>query len=401
MESFGIKLLADLINWEESDVENALVFINDYRLAIREKKSGGIRKTYGPHKDMKRLQRTLLKRFFYQIPLISHKRIFGFVPKKSYKGNALFHCRPSCEFFLRLDLKNAFPTVKKKDLEKTLEEIFTREVKWIQEENFLEIQEKKLTPETSSLFPWRKVRWFRKMISKKDDRVSLVLEQFLSLVLKIVTYRNMMAQGIPTSSWLLNITLDYSGVLEKLQNFLREKDITVDGKVFLSLYADDFTITSDRFISWHLRQEIIKLIEENSIFKINRRKTIYSSRKRIAPLITGLRVVEMPNLEIEKGLTASKELANGLGIKDEELEKMLVKRKKELTQNTRLEPRVPKKQIRKIRGLIHLAGGNEENYKTLKNIIDGHLANLHHIYGDNLPNQLKKPLKKYMAYKRG
>lgn len=388
-ESFGIRLLADLILWTTEDIENALQHIDEYNLAIQKKKRGGIRKTYGPHKEMKRLQRRLLRIFLYKIPLISKDNFFGFVPNQSYKDNASFHCQKNCKFFLRIDFENAFPTVKKKHLRKLFKEIFDDEIDFIRNSITQD-----LSPETSSLFPWKKVRWFRKMINQNDKRVELALNQLLELILQITTYKGVMAQGIPTSPWLLNLLLGHSGLVEKLKKFLKEQNITVNGKVLLSIYADDFTISSDKPISWHQRKAIEEFIEKNSIFKINSEKTIYSSRKNIAPMITGLRITPMPDFDEETHLKATKELAENLGIEGENLEKMIENKKKQLAQHAHLEPRVPKKQIRKIRGLIHLAS-SPQLHKELKNVVDGHMANLRAIYGDNLPNQIKKPFEKY------
>lgn len=396
-KSFGLKLLASLVLWEEEDIKKSLSHIHDYNLAIRKKKNGGIRKTYAPHKEMKRLQRALLRKFFYKIPLLDHREIFGFVPKRSYKDNALAHCQPNGQFFFEFDLENAFPTVKKKDLRNMLEEILKDEIDYIQ--NSIPGNQF-LTPETSGLFPWKKVRWFRKMISKKDKRISLVLDEFLDILLEVITYKGNMAQGIPTSPWLLNLFLGYSGLIRKLKNFLKDQEIFVNGKISMSIYADDFTISSDKPISWHQRKQVVDIVEKNSIFKINPKKTRYLTLTKISPMVTGLRIVKMPHPETEECLKASKELAQGLGMKGSKLEETIAKRKKELAKHTHLEPRIPKKQIRKIRGLIHLAGGNEKSYEEMKNIIDGHLANLHHIYGGDLPNQLKKPLKKYTTYKK-
>jgi len=50
---YGIRLLANLIDWSEKDVIKSLSYLKDYQYSPKTKKDGSIRKIYAPHKKLK------------------------------------------------------------------------------------------------------------------------------------------------------------------------------------------------------------------------------------------------------------------------------------------------------------------------------------------------------------
>ncbi len=409
---YGIKLLADLISWSEEDVIKSLSYLKDYQYLPRIKKDGSVRKLYAPHDELKRLQRALLRKFFYRISLFDSfsRRFMGAVPKRSYVDNANLHCLCKINFDLRIDFKDAFPSVKQKHIKEILEEIFINEIKRIQGDEELkyksELVVKADSPFFTSLFPWKKVKWFRKLINNDNPKYLVISDQFVELLVKIVTYKGIMVQGIPTSPYLLNIIIVYSGIIKRLLNLLEknkilvERDDAKDSSLF-SIYIDDFVISATKPINRYIISKIILEIERGLIFKVNPKKTLYFDRRRTDSLITGLRIVEMPqhhsNLKTKEHLTALKNLLKSLGTKTGDYKGIFKKRMKEPDMTTHFEARLPKKNIRKIRGLIHLATYNEE----LDDVVKGHMANLKPIYGVNLPNQIANPYKEYVARIKG
>ncbi|NQV00741.1 MAG: hypothetical protein HQ537_01275 [Parcubacteria group bacterium] len=380
-------LLTSVLDWPEEKINKAVLFKDSYRLINRKKKDGSLRKIYAPHPDLKRFQRRFLKYFLYRIPLISSLPINGFRPKFSYIDNTKEHAQKNVRFVLRLDFRDAFPSVKIEYLRIILKKVLFLEVKGYMEKNYRQ----------RPLFPNKRVQWFRKLL-RDLPQLNLfsvdplkILDEFVELILPLITYQGKLPQGASTSPCLLNIVLCYSGLLEKIYQFLwdnrilfSENDVSM---VNSTIYADDLTISSSEPISRSSINQLIDLIEQESPFKINRQKISYFNRARIAPLVTGLRIVRLVKEEIE--------LENFLSNKD-----LTYKQKKNILRRTLNKKgkwiitsvSLPKKQIRRIRGLIYRAISE----KALAPIIDGHMANLKAIYGQNLPNQIMVPYKKYL-----
>jgi len=381
------RLLIDVLDWPEENIEKAILFKDSYKLITRKKKDGSLRRIYAPHPALKRFQRRLLKYFLYRVPLVSSLPIKGFMPKSSYVDNAKEHARNNVRFVLRLDFQDAFPSVKVEYLRAVLKEVLSSEVKRYLEKNYRK----------GPLFPNKRVKWFRKLFRDlpqlnlfSADSLKL-LDEFIELILPLVTYQGKLPQGAPTSPYLLNIVLCCSGLLEKIYQFLWDNRILFSedkaSLVLSTIYADDLIISSSEPISRNLINQLINLIERESPFKINRKKIAYFSRARIAPLVTGLRLVRL--------VKAGVELENFLSEED-----LPDKQKKNILRRTLNEKgewivdsvSLPKKQIRKIRGLIHQA----ISQKALTSTVEGHMANLKAIYGQNLPDQITVPYQKYL-----
>lgn len=135
-------------------------------------------------------------------------------------------------------------------------------------------------------------------------------------------------------------------------------------------------------------------------------------------MVTGLRLVKIvkPGQELECLLTRSDILKNlsagelttlsrSLNVLWEKAGSLNQREKKNILKKTLNEKRkwvintirLPKKQIKKIRGLIHKARFNPE----LRPQIDGWIANLKPIYGNQLPRQIAVPYQKYLNSLKG
>jgi len=214
-----------------------------------------------------------------------------------------------------------------------------------------------------------------------------LLERFVDLVISLTTYQGRLSQGSPTSPYLFNIVLHRSGLADKVYKFFRSRDDFISKRYGFSLfnsslYADDFTVSSPNLFSSELIQDLFALIERESPFKINRRKTVVFDRRKIAPLVTGLRLVaiakdgeELKELLSQENYSHLTDVQRG-----KILRKKINNRGEWIVQSVRL----PKKEVRRIRGLIYRARFQKE----LEPVVQGHMANLKAIYGDELPKQV-------------
>ena len=388
----GEKLLAGVLDWPEENIKKAILFKDSYKLITRKKKDGSLRKIYAPHPALKRFQRRFLKYFLYRIPLGSSLPIKGFRPKSSYVDNAKEHAQRNVRFVLRLDFQDAFPSVKVEYLRAILKEVLSSEVKRYIEKDY----------QKGPLFPNKRVKWFRRLF-KDLPQLNLfsvnplkTLDEFIELILPLITYQGKLPQGAPSSPYLLNIVLCYSDLLWKIHRFLWDNGILFSenevSRVLSTIYADDLTISSSEPISRSLINQLIDLIEQESPFKINRKKIAYFSRRRIAPLVTGLRLVRLVKTGLELENLLSEE-----DLPDRQKKNILRRKLNEKGEWIVASVSLPKKQIRRIRGLIHRAIFE----KALASTVDGHMANLKAIYGQNLPNQIAVPYQKYLNSLKG
>lgn len=385
----GKRLLADVLRWKEEKIEEAILLKDNYSLIEQRKKDGSLRMIHSPHPQLKRFQKRFLKYFLYRIPLDNYTIIKGFRPGFSYIDNAKWHSRKNTKFVLRLDFEDAFPSVKVEHLRQILKQILFAEI------------ERYTRKEQSSfpLFSVKRAKWFRKLFKDLPqlnlfyDYPLKTINEFIELVLSLVTYKGKIPQGAPSSPYLLDIILYYSGLMNKVYQFLWDKEVLVSDSggsmdVF-SIYADDFTISSSSQIARTLINDLINLIEQELIFKVNRKKIFYFRRDRGAPLVTGLRLVKLTKSgeELETILQA-----DGLNQRERKnIKRKILNEKGEWIVDS---VSFPKKEIKKIRGLI-----NRARYplfqEALRKKVDGYIACLRAIYGDKLPNQVAIPYQKY------
>ncbi len=385
----GKRLLANLLLWKEEEIEKIILLKNSYGLIKKRKKDGSLRMINVPAPQLKRFQRRFLKYFLYRIPLDTFMIIKGFRPGSSYIDNAKWHLRKNAKFVLRLDLEDAFPSVKVEHLRQILKKILLTEIG----------RYKKRDCQAPPLFPVKKVKWFRNLVKDLPqlnlffDHPLKIINEFIELVLSLVTYQGKLPQGAPTSPYLLNIVLYYSGLMNKVHQFLWDRGILVSddsvATVVFSIYADDFTISSSKPISRALINDLINLIEQESFLKINRKKIFYFRRDRIAPLVTGLRLIKLIKSGEELKTMLKKDDLNWRERKN--IKRRTLNEKGEWIVNA---VSLPKKQIKKIRGLINRA--RDPLFQgTLKGKVDGYIACLRAIYDKKLPKQIAIPYQKY------
>lgn len=169
-------------------------------------------------------------------------------------------------------------------------------------------------------------------------------EELANLIIKLTTYNSVLPQGSPTSPFLFALYLEETEILEKLQRLVGSGKVTC--------YIDEFVISDRKPFSQEKKKEILDTLIKYG-FKINHKKIREYDCREKPPLICGVRV-------------------DGL------------KRRISL----------PKKKIRRIRGLIYRAWMTQDPNLIRK--IEGMIAFLQSIY-DELPNQIRKPYIKLIS----
>ncbi|MCX6762813.1 MAG: reverse transcriptase domain-containing protein [Candidatus Moranbacteria bacterium] len=196
-----------------------------YRRREEPKKIGGVRIIHAPNKALKKLQKRLLQ-FLYEWTLPPD--FFGFVREKNIVDNALSHhvgAQGVPEWSINIDLKNAFPSVTKKILRKTLRRAFEQ------------LQ-----------FPERK---------KIRELGNISIGQFQEIFLRTVLRWGRLPQGAPTSPYLLNLVLLREGILIAIEDVFMRLGVSLGN---LSIYADDISITTHEQPSRELINAIIAAV---------------------------------------------------------------------------------------------------------------------------------------------
>lgn len=73
------------------------------------KKNGGIRTIYHPSSKVKLIQYWLINNVFSNLPI--HNAAYAFVKERSIKSNALQHANAKNKYYVKVDLKNFFPSI--------------------------------------------------------------------------------------------------------------------------------------------------------------------------------------------------------------------------------------------------------------------------------------------------
>ncbi len=229
------ELLALWIDIPVEDLQKAREILSSqeaYQLWKIPKNNGSFREISSPHPHLKWIQERILTRFLYHIPVSGAAH--GFVPGRSIVTNALVH--RGAEVIFNLDLKDAFPSVSRHRVELTLEIGLGRLIK----------------------------RFGLRCPSELRREV-------ISLLAELLTYRDQLPQGAPTSGYLLNLAA--ASLDRKLLKLLEGWDIKY------TRYADDLTFSSKGEIPQELREKIKKTIRKSG-FLYNPQKTRYSGQKK-------------------------------------------------------------------------------------------------------------------------
>jgi uncharacterized Zn finger protein (UPF0148 family) len=215
--------------------------------------SGLFREITAPGEMLKKIQRRILDRLLYRIPVSNASH--GFVPGRSIVTNARYHLA-TAGVLLNLDLKDAFPSVSAA----RVKQLYVR---------YLKIPLKHLGEEVAPA----------------------VLDTVIDMLVALTTFQDKLPQGGPCSGYLLNlacITLD-KNLYRLLKNHGESYRYT--------RYADDITISAPVSIPSNLQEEIQKAIH-NCGFIVNPRKAHYAERSKGQLLeVTGL-VLEKDKVRI-------------------------------------------------------------------------------------------------------
>jgi hypothetical protein len=358
----GKALLAGVLGWGQAHLERVIRVQEEYKLHEKRKKYGGIRTISVPHPKLKKFQRRFLKYFLYRIydQQWIDPRIRGFLPGHSSVENARLHAGKDTAFVVRFDLKDAFPSVNGAMVRTALKRIISAEALKYQTIGAGLGRVAKSNYPRPPLFSTRKVKWFRKLFRRekpnwlKNVEPDALLEEFLDVLIPLVTHQDSLPQGASTSPFLLNLVLSHYGLPRSVEEWFSGLGITAK----VSVYADDFTVSFPGPVKKETVELFIETVESEGLFRFNREKTVFFDRRQIAPMITGLRLVAPSD--------------DGLGPQTETVG-------------------VPKSQLRMIRGLIHRARTNT----NLGARVEGYIAYLKGVYGLRLPRQIAVPYQRY------
>ena len=394
--SLATKFLCDTaLGISEKNLKEALSLQDSYHRKEIPKKNNGVRILFVPDPKLRAIQKKLLRRLLYAFKVDS--RLHAFVRGRSHITNAAFHASAMPRVVLRLDFKDAFPSARKEHIRPILKEKIGE---WLSMRHVLFL-------DTFLQYRRKSQKQLELFAPNEKPPFEIMLDEVLDIILSLMTFRGRLPQGAPTSPYLLNMVVSYSGLLNEVERVIREQGITSDyylegkkgGKKFFwddsvaspekspqvrfSFYSDDLTISSSRPISGKAIREIIRVIENHGVFRINQKKILYFNARQAAPLVTGVRIstTTRPIGELEDFLREK------YGLIPEEIE--------ETTRNITesfggkwVTPRIllPKKYIRKVRGLLHSAVYDE----ALRPKAFGHIAYLKSVYGNELPLQVSK-----------
>lgn len=365
----GKSLLAGVLGWGEAHLDKAIKVRDVYKVYRKPKKGGGFRILAVPHLKLMEFQRRFLRYFLYRILLQGGwigPQIHGFVPKRSHVSNAQYHANITTKHLIRLDIKDAFPSITSDMIRETLWKVLSVEVLRYR---LIGMSDKKGIrreyPRPPLFSSKRKVKWFRRLFNQgprprwlnKNVNPYDVLQEFVDVLIPLVTlgFNGCLPQGAPTSPFLLNLVLSHYEIPEKIYEWFSKRGFVVK----ISVYADDFTISSSTQFSGETISELMNFIEQERLFLFNRKKTAIFDYKKTAPLVTGLRIVNLP----PSSMYALGKVKIGL----------------------------PKKKLRKIRGIIHRAITTPKLHAKA----EGYVAYLKGIYGSELPKQITAPYRKY------
>ncbi len=274
------KLFLVFFNIQEQflhDVE--LVPISErYREYRIPKRNGHFRWIHEPIPSLKIIQQLILRKL-YDWP--THRKLFGFKPGLSIIDNAWSHViqnrdvetdvvqRSIMPWCIKIDLKNAFPSVRVDTLVMVFESMFSYQPPiWFK-------KTKRLSAEIAF------TELLRSMVGDLDATGfgEAVCQEFISLLVSLVTYKGRMPQGAPTSPYLLNLVLTRRGTADRL------------GEIFiyqrLTIYADDITISLEWKPSGGDLKHIRRVLFWDG-FRVNRNKTRITNLNNGAHRITGL-----------------------------------------------------------------------------------------------------------------
>ena len=338
-------LLSKLIGIDVGELELAASHKNDYQTIFISKQGGKRKRRLDiPSLELRHVQKKILRKCLCHItPSHSHDwdALTGYKTGQSLRSNIVPHLLG--QTFLQLDLADAFPSVTTAMIRNALTVM-------LEEETVLK------------MFDFNNVRWFRRKFMKQMENPNLqstaesphtldILWALREIIIWFTTFEDKLPQGAPTSPYLFNLVVANQHLPKIAQLFQGKHPFTI------TVYADNMTIsTQDKNITPSTTEKIIRAIESQTPFRVNRKKTRLSIAKKGSPKITGLSIGKRKS-------------------------KMIVT--------------VPGEVQKRARGLLHSAIFKPE----IRSQALGMLSYLLNVYGgkSKLPAQIRRPYEKLLA----
>lgn len=219
------------------------------------KRNGGTRLIYQPDKRLKTIQYWLMRSVFDSLP--THSSAFAYRRGSSILSNAKRHI--GSQYFVRMDFKNFFPSIKWSDLSPIIE-----------------------TWHKSANPPWTLSRDALRLI-----RCSCFL------------INESLPIGYPSSPIISN------AVMFSFDNRMEEclSDTTKFGTVIYTRYADDMVISTDRRNVFNdIKSIVFDIVKDTASprLAINEKKTRIGSRPSGTAVVTGLRICDDGHITIHR-----------------------------------------------------------------------------------------------------
>ncbi len=308
--AFG--LLAGVCQADLKKIHQAFDEVDNYTVYQKLKRNGGYRTISVPPDGLKEVQQKLLtwlyrlhkRRSYYANEknrfllcykkVLAHEldaRIHGSMPKKSIASACRYHSVTNANFVLEIDLKDAYPSVTTEVLYSTLHNLFLADCKAV----FVTYEERRHAGRKFSkdeylkyplfankhCFEFRKLirGWIREGKTLEETPIAEIMHHFTSWLCTLVTHDGRTPQGVPTSGFLLNLVLSETKLLRTIAK-------SEDRNRKVSVYVDNFIITTMKKPDRHMIESINEMISLTGIFRNNPAKTkVYDLRNMSAPLL--------------------------------------------------------------------------------------------------------------------
>jgi RNA-directed DNA polymerase len=192
------------------------------------KRSGGLREINAPSEELKSIQRNILHFFMHDLGMLPHNAAFAYIAGRGTKECMMVHQQNESQWFLKLDIKDFFPSCTESFVEQALHRLYP--IPFIGQDNLKEI-------------------------------------------ISACALNGALPQGAPSSPYLTNLIMipyDY-----ELTNRLWDCNRT---HYAYTRYADDIIISSKYEFDSNQITAIVCDILKDTPFKIKTEKTRYGSR---------------------------------------------------------------------------------------------------------------------------
>lgn len=189
------------------------------------KASGGYRTIEAPNEQLKEIQQQLLKWFNKEAKYLPHNAVHGFTVNRNCKTALEVHKKNKSRWFLKLDIKNFFPSITSDHVRYALQHTYP-----------------------IGCYMLTDVTWNR--------------------LVNLCTYEGRLPQGAPTSPIITNMVMCPFDI--QIAAYCKEEDL------IYTRYADDILISSKTSFNWVNVQTAVQEILE-PMFRLNTEKRRYGS----------------------------------------------------------------------------------------------------------------------------